>query len=167
MSLGHYDSRHTKRSVCVLRFRRRQIMPSLWGRGGGIILLASWGGVRRTCLSAGRQDTKVVRHQRDMVVDSVCHYDGALIGAQKDCLRWDVEGQRGALQPNRAVTQPNCVAALLCPHPGAVLSWFQPSGRYAALKGQGAGPGWLCRGPSRPGFRPTVAKSGYRFITLS
>ena len=93
------SSEHGKMSVSV-GWGRRQKMPSLWGRVaalfcplGAVPLVSSGRGdlfsrVRRTCLSVGRQRKKVVQHLRGLVVSSICHYDCALIGARKDCLRW-------------------------------------------------------------------------------
>src|SRR6516162_4174420 len=99
-SVRHYDLWNTERVSASFGWGRRQIMPSLWGRVtalfcplGAVPLVSSGRGdlfsrVRRTCLSVGRQRKKVVQHLRGVVVSSVCHYDCALIGARKDCLRW-------------------------------------------------------------------------------
>ena len=116
-------------SVCVLHSGRRHYEAVALGEGDGFILSASRCVDRRTRPSAKRQGTKVIWHVRVVVVVPIRHYDGALIGAEKDCLRWFVEGQRGALQPNRAVTQGAIVWRLYSARIiGAVLSWFRRGG---------------------------------------
>ena len=116
--------------------------------------------ITRSTDTSGKYDQSpgdAPQHLRGVIVASVCHYDRALIGA-KDCLRWDVEGQRRALQPNKAVTHRGIVWRLYsAPIISAVLSSFQRSGECAARAGGGK--------PQLHHARRFVAAGHYRFIT--
>src|SRR5215469_1544631 len=119
----------------LIRFRWTNFEVTPLGRRGDLF---SW--VRRTCLSAGRQRTKVVQHLRGVVVASVGHYDCVLLEHER--IACAVSGQRRLSSQVEPSNSGNCVAALFCPHLSAVLSWFPrcgvtcfPRGRSPASTG--------------------------------